>query len=240
MLARTIDARATRDIDVFSVRSAIGTAVEEIKEAAALDLDDFIRYEYTAMTSIKADDRYRDGVTLVFTPFLGSRRMHPVSIDLVVDELPLDGVDWIEPVDRLLIHGLPVSNYAVYPVAAALADKFCGVVEKHGGRASSRVKDLVDILIYIHREDVDAADLSQRLRRESGARGLELPPVFDVPELWYESYGPVFKGLLEQTGLAGEWADLQTAVSFVAYFYQPILGCAGAVNHWDHRLLAWS
>ena len=49
--------------------------------------------------------------------------MQPVSIDLVVDEVPLEGVERIAPADRIEVDGLETCDYLVYPVEATLADK---------------------------------------------------------------------------------------------------------------------
>ena len=42
MLARTIDARATRDIDLATEELGVEDAVAELKELASIDLGDFI------------------------------------------------------------------------------------------------------------------------------------------------------------------------------------------------------
>ena len=53
--------------------------------------------------------------------------MQQISIDLVVDKVPLEEVEVIEPVDRIQIEGLFTCNYLLYPVENALADKFCAL-----------------------------------------------------------------------------------------------------------------
>ena len=46
MLARTIDARATRDIDLLSTGDDLGEVVEELKRLAAVDLGDFVTFSF--------------------------------------------------------------------------------------------------------------------------------------------------------------------------------------------------
>lgn len=53
MLARTIAARATRDIDLISRSLDIDGATEELKRIAAIDLDDYVRYLFDAAEPIK-------------------------------------------------------------------------------------------------------------------------------------------------------------------------------------------
>ena len=67
MLARTIDARATRDIDLLSTGDDLEEAVEELKRLAAVDLGDFVTFSFAGMTPIKAEDEYRSGKLGNFT-----------------------------------------------------------------------------------------------------------------------------------------------------------------------------
>ena len=140
MLARTIDARATRDIDLLAKGNDLEQALEELKMLAAIDLGDFVSFTFSAASPIKTEEEYRSGMKLVFDMRLGAKRMQPISIDLVVDEVPLEQAERISPADRLAVEGVKSCNYLVYPVEAALADKLCGIVEHHKGRPSSRVK----------------------------------------------------------------------------------------------------
>lgn len=105
-------------------------------------------FEFAGSHPIKAEDEYRDGLSVRFVPIIGAKRLQSVSVDLVVDEVPLEGAERIAPVDRIEVDGVETCDYLVYPVEAVLADKLCGIVEVHGGRVSSRVKDLVDIAVY--------------------------------------------------------------------------------------------
>lgn len=165
MLARTVDARATRDIDLLSTEGSLEDALEELVRLAGTDLGDFVTFEFAGSRPIKAEDEYRSGLSVGFVPMLGAKRMQPVSVDLVVDEVPLEGAERISPADRIEVDGLETCDYLVYPVEAALADKLCGIVEVHGGRASSRVKDLVDIAVYATTATVDGSGFQSRLRR---------------------------------------------------------------------------
>lgn len=61
MLARTVDARATRDIDLLSKKDSLDAAVEELKRLATVDLDDFATFEFLRATPIKTEDEYRMG-----------------------------------------------------------------------------------------------------------------------------------------------------------------------------------
>lgn len=239
MLARTVDARATRDIDLLAQDVTLDEAVSRLKGLAEQDLNDFVHFEFEGTRPIKAEDEYRSGMCLTFVPWLGAKRLQPISVDLVVDEVPLDHVERIVPADRIEVRGVETSDYAVYPAEAALPDKLGGIIERHGGRPSSRVKDLVDIVVYATTIDVDGTKLQHRLHRELRARGLEIPQNFGVPPEWHGSYERVYAKLYAQTGLDEEYATLDGATSLVRRLLDPAL--AGEVDGltWNHVDLTW-
>lgn len=92
VLARTIDARATRDIDLLAQEADPGAAIEELKRLASIDLGDFVAFNFVKAEPIKADDEYRSGAKVWFAPTLGGKPLQQISIDLVVDE-----VETLEP-----------------------------------------------------------------------------------------------------------------------------------------------
>ena len=75
MLARTIDARSTRDIDLLSMRDELDDALNELIELARTDLDDYVSFEYVGARPIKVEDEYRSGLSVKFTPYIGAKRM---------------------------------------------------------------------------------------------------------------------------------------------------------------------
>ena len=193
MLARTPSARATRDIDLLSREDDLGAALSELRELASLDLGDFMRFEFAGSKPIKAEDEYRSGLKVTFVPLLGARRLQPVSVDLVVDQIPCGEPELLTPADRIEVEGVPVFDYRVYPIVNSIADKLCGIIETHDGRPSSRVKDLVDLLIYTTNEDLDGDELCHWCRLEARVRGIELPPRFSVPGAWRKHYSKNFE-----------------------------------------------
>lgn len=148
VLARTLDARVTRDIDLVAQEESLEEAIADLVQAASIDLDDFVSFVFDRAEQIKAEDEYRCGTKVWFTPFMGTKKLQPISIDLVVDEVRGPEPEVLTPVDRLDIEGLPVCDYRVCRVESALADKLLAMMELHDGRASSRIKDIVDILVY--------------------------------------------------------------------------------------------
>ena len=79
VLARTVDARATRDI--------VEAAVADLRRLAGIGIDDFISFSFDKAEPIKADGEHRSGMKVWFTPSLGGKSLQAASVDLVVDEI---------------------------------------------------------------------------------------------------------------------------------------------------------
>lgn len=239
MLARTVDARATRDIDLLSKERSLENALEELKAAASIDLGDHMRFVFESASETKAEDEYRSGLSVVFTPWLGPKRMQPMSIDLVIDEVPFGEAELVTPADRVQVEGIEVFDYLVYPVENALADKLCAMVERHGGRPSSRVKDLVDVLVYATTCPIDGSKLAASTRREACVRKIRLAESFALPEGWEGIYDRQFAKLCAQTGLSDVYSSVVKASDLAAKLFDPALRGEAEGFSWDPERLEW-
>lgn len=239
MLARTLDARMTRDVDLLALHHDLEATIEELIGLIEADFGDFIVFEYAGRRPIKTDDEYRSGATLKFVPILGAKRMQAINIDLVVDEVPLKDAQRVTPADRLEIAGLPTCDYLVYPVENALADKFCALLETHEGRVSSRVKDLVDIAIYATTCEIDGTKLQERVEREAAFRGLNLPETFKVPQDWGATHERQFVKLCQQTGLVAAFRTISAATSLAGNLLDPAVNKTSSGQSWNPETLKW-
>lgn len=235
VLARTVDARATRDIDLLARETSVEAAVADLRRLAGIGLDDFISFSFDKAEPIKADDEYRSGMKVWFTPSLGGKSLQAVSVDLVIDEV--DGLEpeTITPADRLQIDGIPVFDYRIYRAESALADKLLAMVEVHGGRPSSRVKDLVDVVVYAKACRIDSRTLAEQVANESRARNVNLPERFQIPDAWPAVYGKPYAKMARQAKVDDVAPDMVSAEELAAKLYEPALG-----THWKHGASTWS
>lgn len=241
MLARVPDARYTRDIDLSTDAYSAEEAVTELRRLAAKNLGDYVTFRFEGAERIRLDDGYRSGHKVTFVPLLGGRPMQRVSVDLVADSIPCGIPDRVTPADRIEIEGIPTCDYLVYPVASAIADKVSGVMEEHDGRPSSRVKDLVDIAVYLSNEQIALGDLRGRLRLEVALRGLDLARGFEVPEAWGDRvHESQYRKLANKTGLPEELRDMSAAEGLVRQCID------AAIRHdlpdtleWDPASMSW-
>ena len=240
MLARTPDARATRDLDLLAESGDLEGALAELRELASIDLNDFVTFEFVEAQPIKAEDEYRSGFKVSFVPMLGPKRMQRISVDLVADQIPCGEPEVLAPADRIDLDGVPVFDYRIYPLANSISDKLCAILETHDGRPSSRVKDLVDVLIYIRSEDFDGSELCGWVELEARARGICLPSRFSVPEAWRIDYATSYRKMVGQTGLPSTLADLAEGERLAAAFFDLVLSGAAMGLHWSCDVLAWA
>lgn len=240
MLARTIDARTTRDIDLLANKTDLEEAVRELRKLSEINLDDFIKFEFAGSRLIKTEDEYRSGVNVTFIPLLGTKHLSPISIDLVIDEIPLEGAEQITPVDRLDVKGIFTCDYLVYAIEAALPDKLSGIIETHNGHVSSRLKDLVDIVVYASTSIINGTDLQTRLQRELGARKLTIPNTFEVPDTWHEAaYLTAYKKEAANTGLPHEYLNLENAEKLAQKVFNPVLNGSVEGKYWNCKIKDW-
>ena len=125
MLARTLDARATRDIDLLSVQVDLDAALKDLLDASRKDLGDFVTFELVETRPIKANDEYRSGLSVRLAPIIGAKRMQDISVDLVVDQVPLDAVYATTcniDGDRLSSFSENVTPHGSLRIAASLTD----------------------------------------------------------------------------------------------------------------------
>lgn len=76
VLARTLDARVTRDIDLVAQEESLEEAIADLVQVASIDLNDFVSFVFDRAKQIKAEDEYRSGTKVWFTPGQGSQ--HPL------------------------------------------------------------------------------------------------------------------------------------------------------------------
>ncbi|OUO64923.1 nucleotidyl transferase AbiEii/AbiGii toxin family protein [Collinsella sp. An268] len=239
MLARTIDARATRDIDLVSQEDTLLSAVEELTRLASLDLGDFIAFHFDRVEAIKSDDEYRCGMKVWFTPLFGSKTAQPISIDLVIDEVAGLKPERITPADRLDVEGLPVFDYSVCRAESALADKFLAIIETHNDKPSSRVKDLVDIIILAKTCTVDGELLAFEVAKEAAARKIKLPETFAIPEFWFQNYEQTYRRLAHQARLDQVAPDLSSAQQLARTLFAPALLPVHQHPTWNPHDMCW-
>lgn len=199
MLARIPSTRHTLDIDMFRLGYDLDQSLSDLKRLADTDLHDFFKFRFISSNSIANGDNqpYLNGIHVSFEMFLGLKRLENINVDLVEHVGALNGEDLMEPLNRVQVGNLITFPYRLYPIANQLSDKVCAVVELVNGHESTRVKDLVDLVMIMTTQTFNASELYRALSQESKKRKLVWPLEFYIPKSWTEVR---FKNIAEGTG----------------------------------------
>jgi hypothetical protein len=231
MIARLPVARHSADVDLAAALDSPQDALQALRMATNIDLGDFFTIGFDQPRSMVQGV---DGIRVIAEARLGPRVFERFGVDLVTAAVITGTVECADPILDLGIPGLARPCYRLYPLADTLADKFMGIIERHGQRPSTRFRDLVDIVLIAHSQSVDAQALSTALASEQRRRGLILPDQFDVPNhaLWEAGYRTAsdVPGLAERT--------LAAAVTTAQQLFDPVLN-GRACGLWDPHSLRW-
>jgi hypothetical protein len=187
LLARDLGVRGSLDIDVYR-NVARSLAEQDLRHAAALDLDDWFRFEVGAGTTIN-----QTALGLPITAMVGATIWVQFRVDLVGTDLTMTGQpDDVPPLARGVIPHITQRGYRAYPLVDHVADKVAATYDRYGeGRLpSTRYRDLVDLVAIIGGASVAAEAQRTAIQSEFARRGLELPTAFDIPDrrLWQAGY----------------------------------------------------
>jgi hypothetical protein len=240
-------ARASRDADLFRPGvDDINEALEELREAVALDLRDYFRF--VVKSSELAQNGAGSGAKVKIEVLIGLQSKMTLNVDLVVKRT-LTGEPTIMQLEPLLDMVWPDIWPAVvlYPLADHVADKVCAMYESHvrlsgANVPSTRFRDLGDLLLISQQQSLDGRAVQCALRSEVPRRrelgmSLTLPSRFEVPDLesWAVGYP---KAAAQITGLRG-CRSLEDAATAADIFITPMLGSSDP-GVWDPVRACWT
>ena len=237
ILARVPRSRSTTDLDLAGPGTDIDEAVQFLQQAAGTDLGDHLRFELTSSKKTGLGNN-QPGVTtrrVVFTCLdrTTGRKIGDIPVDVVVGPPPVGTPETITPANRLdLPQGLITHPYRVFPVADQIAEKVCATMatDYPGQQPSSRVKDLVDLVILAKTQHVDLGELRAAVAAKRIASRLPEFTTFRIPEGWSRIYRT-----LAATTPAADIPVATDAEAFVAQLVNPALRphVPGEPNAWS-------
>jgi len=182
--------RSTKDIDLNVPPPPVEDLLDELQEAAELDLGDFFVFRVGRPRRQQAGAplggwRFAVEASLAGRPFTG------FPLDVGLGDEPLGEIEWREGQADLGFAGLPPAMVAVYPLADQFAEKLHAYTRPREVR--TRVKDLVDLtaILGVLGEELPPAHLLRRTIEATFERYAThplpgtLPP---PPEGWRESF----------------------------------------------------
>lgn len=240
MLARTTFARETRDIDFMYRESDLEEAIAQLRRIAEMDLDDFFRFEYRGYDPIKPEDEYRHGYSIHFDAYCGAKKQTAVNIDLVSDPVFTGTPTWLTPIARPVVGDLPIFDYLVNPLENTIADKVCAIMEKHADdKPSSRVKDLVDLVVIACTQTVGGDAASIQLANELRTRHLEDLKTLTPPEDWFSVRAKSYERSARQSCLDNELMSITPGFVLASHLVNPLFNDSANGKSWNPEARSW-
>lgn len=238
MLARIPSTRATLDIDLYRSGFTLDHALDDLRRLAAIDLGDHFRFVYLDhRPSVTGDlQPHVEAYRVSFEVYIGAQRKERINIDLAIGAGLTAGVTTTEPATRLSLPRLTSHPYRLYPLIDQIADKVCAVQEQHGGRPSSREKDLVDLAVIALTQQVKLGPLAQAIEIEARRRGMPPVTTFEIPSAWGPGYFKLAKPI---PYLAGH-PTAERAAELVAHFLQPAFAAVSNPLIWRPDRQVWA
>jgi len=215
-------ARATRDIDLDWQAPA-----EELSDAvidiARHDAGDFLAFRVERSgappESLGGSRRFRVVADLAERPF------DSFQLDIGLQRRPFHGRDWLTTPNVLGFADVEPPTVAAVPVEIQVAEKLHAYTRAYdGGRPSTRVKDLVDLVLIAGCLSLDADCLRAALERTFHARETHaIPGLLPAPP---DEWRAPFR---ELAGTVDAPTEMSAAHAEAAAMLSPILG--GAVKH---------
>ncbi|GAB3847479.1 nucleotidyl transferase AbiEii/AbiGii toxin family protein [Nesterenkonia populi] len=240
ILARIPDGRSTQDLDLFRESATnLEEALESMKTAAETALGDHFQFTFKSAEPIAGQEAqpYVDGYRVTFDIAIGTQSKGRLKVDLVHGTHPTGEIVTEEP-RALSLKKLPAGPYRLYPLADQVADKICASQSTFAGRTSSRVKDLVDIVLIATTQSFCRGELAIALNKESRLRRMSLQQGLIWPTDWETNYPKLARTVPK---LESHLHDFGRATEIVETFISPAVATdSSSQAEWDPVQLRWT
>jgi hypothetical protein len=230
------------DVDLAALRASdLAEAERALAALAEADLGDHLAFRLIRSTPTGLGENQPGVATrrYVFACIDADHdtQVDTVVVDVVVGPPPVGRPDLVEPANRLhLRRPLITFPYRLYPVADQIADKICATMDTHypDGKRSTRVKDLVDLVLIAYTQTVDLDELRAAIDAKRALSKIGPFEHFDIPLEWARTYLETAKGVP-----AAESFTAKTAADLVASLIDPALGKHPHPATWNPQALTW-
>jgi predicted nucleotidyltransferase component of viral defense system len=225
--------RTTKDIDLGRADDE-GAATEHLNAAVGVDLGDFFDFEVRRTPALDAATGFR-AVRYAVRADLGGRRFEQFPVDVAFSEAtpiqaePLFGANSLEFAD------VAEPQLPVVALEQHVAEKLHAYTGTFGDdeRESTRVKDLVDLVLIGELAEIDAKRLRHALATTFEQRARQpLPNAIPLPP---SSWARPYAVLAREVGIA---VDIEVGHAVAAQLLDPLLR-SEAGGHWDPEAQRW-
>jgi hypothetical protein len=227
-------ARTTKDMDVLLAvpPDRADDIHQSLVRAALLDVGDWFQFEVERPVSLPVEPL--GGQRFRVRSLLDSRQFEIFHVDVGWGDPLIEPVETLTTPPLLAFAGIPPTAVPCYPLTQQVAEKVHAYTRPRATGPSSRVKDLIDILLIAELGKMDGQLLRQALEAAFEARTThELPRSLpDPPRSWTAP----FRRLAGETGI--DYPTLPDAVDAARRFIDPVLH-SKATGTWDPVTWSW-
>lgn len=234
-LVRIHDARITRDVDLMSNEADLDASVDRLATVIRADLEDHYDFELVKVINkdVKPGQAGVTGRKLSIAVYCGKPRPN-ITIDLVAESALTEAPESAEA-ESLRIPGITPPTVRLYPLVDHIADKVAATHTVHpSGHRSTRIRDMVDLVLFALTQKVDGAGLTRALRARSTR--MQHPKSFDAPPEWRDRYPSQARRL----PLLADHHDFDVALALLANFLDPTLTGQADDSTWDPEVRRWA
>lgn len=225
-------ARTTKDIDLLFVEAPEGI-YRQIREAANLQLGDWFSFEVGRPSNHL--DKDGGGIRHSIHSLLDGRTFEIFHLDVGVGQTIVEPVEYLNTPSLLSFAEITSVSVPCFPISQQLAEKVRAYVQEYVSGRSSRVKDLVDIILLAEMGELSGKMLEKAISIAFSSSGIETIPVSlpPPPREWATS----FRRLADEVRLSER--DLDSAYSSAQRFIDPILAGTGVSAQWYPDRWSW-
>lgn len=225
-------ARSTLDLDLSS-RINLTDFQQKVVRALAINLGDYFEINLSGDLSRPVDeiDTYRFGLDVR----LNNKTFIKISIDVGFADLWLGDAEVLASSETLAFAGVGPVVVKAIPIEQHISEKLHAYTKSYDGRPSSRVKDLVDLVLLSNHRPIEAKALFRILESVFCARATHgLPKSVPPPPI---SWGEPYRKLSQTLPIT---SDVGEAHMCVAAFLDPVLEGPPGGQWWDSTAQAWT
>lgn len=226
-------ARTTMDVDLGR-HDDEASAERDLRVAQAADLGDWFAFAIERTTRLEAVPEVQ-AIRYHVTCELAGRLFDHARLDVAFGHDMVGETDLLQGLDLLAFAGIEPIRIPAVPLTRHVAEKLHAYTRSHaGGIESTRVKDLVDLVLIASLARLDAERLRHALDRtfEAGAPHTLPDRLPHPPRGWTARY----RRMAAEVGLT---PDLAEAHTFVASLLDPVLSDRSLIATWDPSERIW-
>lgn len=225
-------ARTTKDMDIMWRLSA-SDPHQVLVHVTSLGEDDWFDF-VVEHPEAEQEPLPGGGKRFNVRALLDSRPFELFHVDVGMNDPMIESVQLLSMPALLGFADISPTVVPCFPITQQIAEKVHAYTRPHVSGASSRVKDLVDILLLAELQPLPGLSLRQALQATFDARHTHpLPTTLPFPP---DSWSQPLRRMADETGLI--WRELDDAVTAAQQFMDPVLQSQFS-GTWNPTAWAW-